>query len=104
MPNLKAGSQYDAKQCVALHHLCSMLVEMQHDARIDLDPILVFPALRSCVWSSRDILSNKFVCFRINAMQGLVSLCELAFRGSSLVPRLSDLFNVLAFLYATLKS
>ena len=56
MPNLKADSQYDAKQCVALHRLHSMLVEMQHDARIDLDLILVFP----CITFLRLVIKGHF--------------------------------------------
>ena len=42
--SLKAGSQYNATQCVVLHYVAFvlMLVETQHDARIDLDSILAF--------------------------------------------------------------
>ena len=50
---------------VALHCIaCALtLVAMQHDARIDLDSILVFPALRPCVWSQKNGLELIiFVC------------------------------------------
>ena len=52
----------DALHCIIL---ASTLVEMQHDARIDSDPILVFPfvAFLHLVVEISNLLSNKFVCF-----------------------------------------
>ena len=41
-------------------------IETQHDARIDLDPILVFPLhciLASGHQETPNFFSNKFVCF-----------------------------------------
>ena len=59
-----------------------MLVETQHDARIDSDPILAFPCiafLRLVVKKPPTFLVINLCVSQINAMQGLVSLCEPAF-------------------------
>ena len=59
-----------------------MLVEMQHDARIDSDPILAFPCvafLRLVVKKPPTFLVINLCVSRINATQGLASLCEPAF-------------------------
>ena len=62
---MKASSQYNALLCIVF---VSMLVDTQHDARIDLDPILAFPCiafLHVLVMSREipDFNSNKFVRF-----------------------------------------
>ena len=82
----------------------SMLVEMQHDARIDSDPILAFLCvmfLRLVVKKSPAFEIINLCVSRINAMQGLASLCEPAF---SLVSS-SWSINILTFsiYYCTLK-
>ena len=41
---VKAGSQYDAKQCVALRRL-RVDACRKHDARIDSDPLFAFPCV-----------------------------------------------------------
>ena len=68
----------NALRCVVF---ASTLVEMQHDARIDSDPILVFPciAFLCLVVKKPTFLVINLCVSRINAMQGLASLCELAF-------------------------
>ena len=61
----------------------STLVETQHDARIDSDPILAFPCvvfLRLVVKKSPAFLVINLCVSRINTTQGLVSLCEPALR------------------------
>ena len=68
----------NALRCVVF---TSTLVENQHDARIDLDPILALPciAFLHLVVKKPPIFSAINLCVsRINAMQGLASLCELA--------------------------
>ena len=64
-----------------MHCVCvvftSMLVETQHNTRIDLDPILVFPCAVFLRLVVKKLLNNKFV-FREYAMQGFASLCEPA--------------------------
>ena len=60
------------------------LVETQHDARIDSDPIFAFPCvafLRLVVKKPPTFLVINLCVSRINATQGLASLCEPAFRG-----------------------
>ena len=78
---VKAGSQYDAKQrCVVF---AATLVETQHDARIDSDPVLAFLCvafLRLVVKKSPAFLVINLCGSRINATQGLGSLCEPALR------------------------
>ena len=77
----EAGSQYDTTQCVVA--LCCIafvmtLVGMQHNARIDSDPILAY----LCVAFLRQIvklLNINFYILQISATQGLASLCEPAF-------------------------
>ena len=68
-----------------LHYVVfvSTLVETQHDARIDSDPILAFPCvafLRLVVKNPPTFLVINLCVSQINAMQSLVSLCEPAFR------------------------
>ena len=70
----------NALHCVVF---ASTLVETQHNARIDSDPILVFP----CVAFLHLVLKNpqlflviNLCISRINATQDLASLCEPAFR------------------------
>ena len=61
----------------------STLVETQHDARIDSDPILTFPCvafLRLVVKNPPTFLVINLCISRINVTQSLVSLCEPAFR------------------------
>ena len=59
----------------------STLVETQHDTRIDSDPILAFPciAFLHLVVKKPTFLVINLCVSQINAMQGLASLCELAF-------------------------
>ena len=72
--------------CTSTHLLCCVvfalrLVETQHDARIDSDPILAFTcvAFLCLVVKNPQIFLVINLCFsRINAMQGLTSLCEPA--------------------------
>ena len=83
--NVRAGSQYDAKQCVALRHVAfaSTLVGTHRDARIDSDPIFAFlcvGSLRLIAKKSLKILVRKFCVSRINATQGLASLREPALK------------------------
>ena len=69
----------NALHCVVF---ASTLVETQHDARIDLDPILAFPCvafLCLVVKNPPTFLAINLCVSRINAMQGLASLCEPAF-------------------------
>ena len=61
----------------------STLIEMQHDTRIDLDPILMFlcvTLLGLDVKKSPPFLVINLCTSRINATQGLASLCEPVFR------------------------
>ena len=67
----------------------STLVEMQHDARMDSDPILAF----SCIAFLRLVVKNPWLflvinlCIsQINTTQGLASLCEPAFRARTCTP------------------
>ena len=79
---IKAGSQYDAKQCVAL---CRVRVDTCRNTTRHQDRLGSYPcvSLRCTLASGRqetpDFFSNKFVRFTNNATQGLVSLCEPAF-------------------------
>ena len=57
--DLKAGSQYDAKMRCVVFSLT--LVEKQHDARIDSDPMLAFP----CVAFLRQVV-KKSLTFLVN--------------------------------------
>ena len=60
-----------------------MLVETQHDARIDSDPILVFPCvvfLHQIVKNPPTFLVINLCVSRINVTQGLAALCEPALR------------------------
>ena len=77
----QAGSQYDAKQCVALHCVAftSMLIETHHNSRIDSDPILAFVCVAFLCLTGEKSLEKFFGVSRINATQGLASLCEPAF-------------------------
>ena len=61
----------------------STLIEMQHDTRIDLDPILMFPCVALLglgVKKPLPFLMIYLCASRINATQGLASLCEPVFR------------------------
>ena len=72
-------TQNNALHCIAF---ASTLVEMQYDARIDSGPILALPCvafLRLVVKKSSIFLVINLCVSRINAMQGLASLCEPAF-------------------------
>ena len=76
-------TQNNALRCVAF---ASMLVETQYDARIVSDPILALPCvafLRLVVKKFSTFLVINLCVSRINATQGLTSLCEPAF---SLIP------------------
>ena len=75
---VKAGSQYTVC-CVVLCRLyVDACVAMQCGARIDLDSILVFLCIKFLRLITKKSL--KFICVsRINVMQGLALLCELAF-------------------------
>ena len=69
----------NALRCVVFE---SMLVETQHDTRIDLDPILAFPCIAFLCLVIKNPLTFSAInlCVsRINATQGLASLCEPAF-------------------------
>ena len=69
----------NALRCVIF---MSTLVEMQHDARIDSDPILAFlyvAFLCLVIKKSPTFEIINLYVSRINATQGLVSLCEPAF-------------------------
>ena len=69
----------NALRCVVF---ASTLVETQHDARIDSDPILASPCvafLRLVVKKSPTFLVINLCISRINATQGLASLCEPSF-------------------------
>ena len=60
----------------------STLVEMQHDARIDSDPILAFSCitfLHLVIKKSPTFLVINLCILQINVMQGLTSVYELAF-------------------------
>ena len=60
----------------------STLVETQNEARIDSDPIFAFPCvafLRLVVKNPLTFLVINLCVSRINAMQGLASLCEPTF-------------------------
>ena len=62
------------------------LVETQHNARIDSDPILAFPCvafLRLVVKEPPTFLVINLCVSRINATQGLASLCEPALKAGS---------------------
>ena len=70
----------NALRCVVS---ASTLVETQHEARIDLDPILAFPyvVFLLLVIKNPTMFSVINLCVsRINATQDLVSLCEPALR------------------------
>ena len=61
----------------------STLVETQHDARIDSDPILAFlcvGSLRLIAEKSLKVLARKICVSQINATQGLASHCEPALK------------------------
>ena len=66
----------NALRCIVF---ASTLVETQHDARIDSDPMLVFPCvaiLRLVVKKPLTFLVINLCVLQNNAMQGLASLCE----------------------------
>ena len=70
----------NALHCVVF---ASTLVEMQHDARIDSDPILALPCvvfLHLVVKKPPTFLVINLCALRINATQGLASLYEPALR------------------------
>ena len=63
----------------------STLVETQHDARIDSDPILAFPCvafLHLVIKNPRLFLVINLCISRINITQDLASLCEPALESS----------------------
>ena len=66
----------------------STLVETQYDARIDSDPIFAFPCvafLRQVVKKPPTFLVINLCISRINATQGLASLCEPALIGAAVI-------------------
>ena len=69
----------NALRCVVF---TSTLIETQHDARIDSNPILAFPCiafLHLVIKKPPTFLAINLCVSRINAMQGLASLCEPAY-------------------------
>ena len=74
----------------------STLVETQHDARIDSDPIFEFPwlaFLRLVVKKPPTFLVINLCVSRINATQGFALLCEPAFTNQVGKPELLVAWN-----------
>ena len=78
---VKAGSQCGAKQCVTLRHLHVDACRKQQGDRIDSEPIFAFPYtafLCLVIKKFPTFLITNLCVSRINAMQGVASLCEPA--------------------------